>query len=167
MDHYSVGVSEVAQTERFSLFLLLPGQASFLLNHYFFVCVCLVLFLKMCEELRLQSQLFSLLLGVCPVRICLTKSTFIGSSVYIPFFPFILINNSSLSIMFMYFKYLSALLLSPFSHCLLRFMFSSWQLPSDIGKRKISSSAGYSFRVQAATDIFRATGTEMQMVRSY
>lgn len=57
--------------------------------------------------------------------------------------------------MFMSFKYLSALLLSPFSHCLVRFMFSSWQLPSVIGKRKISSTVRYSFRVQAAMYIFR------------
>lgn len=75
--------------------------------------------------------------------------------IYIPFFPFILINKSPLSFMFIHFKYLSALLLSPFSHCLVWFMFSSWQLPSDIGKKKISSSVRYSFGVRATMYIFR------------
>lgn len=83
-------------------------------------------------------------------------SVSLTSSIYINFFPCILINKSSFSFMFISFKYLSALLLFPCSHCSVPFMFSFWQLLSNIEKKpKISFLVRYSFRSQAATYIFR------------
>lgn len=131
------------------------GQADFLLSHYLSFSV--QFFLK-CVVMRLQSQPFA---PQGPVSYSLPDTAYISSfsvsltSCYLySFLSFYFDKKSSLCFMFISFKYLSALLLSPFSYCLVQFMFSTWQLPSDTGK-KIFSAVRYSFRVQAAMYIFR------------